>query len=80
MLLFYLKAMRTQNNKTLLCCIKTCCIPGAMVCDYHHHCYHKAVTTYLSSIRNCIDLGQLPAIGANACLILHLPLIYLLNE
>ena len=23
MLLFHLKVMRTQNNKTLLCCIKT---------------------------------------------------------
>lgn len=49
-----------------------------MVCDYHRHCHHKQLQVYLSSIRNCIDTGQLPDIGAKCMFDVHLLLIYLI--
>lgn len=39
----------------------------------------KQLVTYLSSIRNCIDTGQLPDIGAKCMFdVFHLLLIYLI--
>ena len=61
MLLSYLKVMRKQQNTSLIHKHR-CCILVAVVCDYHWH--YKAVMTYPSSVRNCLDTGQLPDFGA----------------